>query len=146
MELATQDHKVVAPTRLSGNWQMIAATVGLVVVVLLFAYFLYRFVAQTNNKLKAVEQAIHTLNDRTRQQQQQPPLQPAPAVFARHHEAFAPMQPPPVRVAPPPAPAPPVVIDAKTLDKELTEELKELSVEVPEGRVDPAAATETKAA
>ena len=143
-ELATTQGTMAAPpSRLSGNWQTIAATVGLVVVVLLFAYFLYRFAAHTNNKLKAVEQAIHTLNERTKHQQQAP-LQPPPTLFARHHEAFMPPPPPVVHVAPPPPP-PPVVIDAKTLDKELTEELKELSVEVSEGRVDAAAATETKA-
>lgn len=118
-----------AKGQIGGSWQTIAVAVGLIVVVLGIAYCLYRFVAQTNKKLKAVEQALHTLSERVKPQQQS-----AQPMFTRHHESF--MMPPPTVSVPMPPAAPPVVIDAKTLDKELTEELKELSVEVEEGRVD----------
>jgi hypothetical protein len=116
-----------------GRWQTIALVAGAVVFFLLLACFMYKFVAQTNNKLKAVEQALNALSAK---QQSLPQSQPQPAhVFMRQHEPVMMVQPPLPRPQAPPAPAP-VVVDAKALDKELTEELKELSVEVPEGRVD----------
>ena len=130
-------------TSISGNWQMIALSGGLIVVVLVFAYFLYRFVAQTRNKINAMEQTIQVLNERIKQQQPSSPPPPA-AVYQRQHEMFM----PPMHMVPPPPKPPvkptPVVIDAKALDKELTEELKELSVEVPEGRVDATPPNEPK--
>lgn len=86
-----------------------------------------------------VETAINQMNDRIREK----PAAPAPAPSFPHlFMAQAPLT-QPQHIAPPPVRTQPaeVVVDSKVLDKELSEELKELNVSVekheePEGRVD----------
>lgn len=117
------------------DWKTIMISVGLIMLFLTLSYFLYRFICHTNKRFRSIEQAVHSLNERekTRQvmRQQQPP---PPQFFMQQEPVFIqPAQPKPVEIVPP------VVVDSKILDKELSEELKELAVEIPhepEGRVD----------
>lgn len=122
------------------NWQNIMIMVGLTLLSLLFCYFFYKFVSHTNQRFKLVETAINQMNDRIREKPAAPVQAAAPAfphLFMA--QASMPQPPPPPRV-PQVKPAE-VVVDSKVLDKELSEELKELDVsmekpEEPEGRVD----------
>lgn len=115
-----------------GDWKTIMITVGLIVLFLSLSYFLYRFINHTNKRFKSIEQAFHNLNNREQVMRQ--PQPPPPPQFFMHQE--------PVYISPPPPQPQPVVVDSKLLDKELTEELKELNSVVqteqkqPEGRVE----------
>lgn len=121
------------------NWQLICIIVGGLLLVLLLCYFFYRYILHTNKKFKVLEQAIHSLSEKTKQQNM---VVPPPQLFMQQ------VQPPIVPMPPPPTPIkqqfiqPPqqpqvVVVDTKVLDKELSEELKELDTSTePEGRVD----------
>lgn len=85
-----------------------------------------------------VETAINQMNDRMREK----PAVAAPTfphLFMTQSSQPQPPTPPPLVVPPQVRPQPAeVIVDSKVLDKELSEELKELdmSVEEPEGRVD----------
>lgn len=137
------------------NWQTILIVVGLILLFLILFYFFYKFISHTNQKFKIVEQAINQMNERIKQQPPQleiknnPPF-PFPNMF--QPQVVHPAQQQPVHIQQPhivhqsqPQPVkvqqPSQVIDAKVLDKELSEELKELDVSVdkneePEGRID----------
>lgn len=124
-----------------GDWKTIMITIGLILLFLILSYFLYRFINHTNKRFRALEQALHNLNNRERVVRQQQPPHPPPQFFM-HQE--------PVYISPPPPPTPqPVITDSKLLDKELTEELKELVSVVqpeqePEGRVEEETVTKTE--
>lgn len=124
-----------ASRKMSFSWQTGLIVMGVIVLLLFMSYLFYRFVRHTNNKFKLLEQAIHKLN-------KPPQVQPqvhSPPIFASMDKPSSILFPPvsmPIPVPPPPPPTP-VVVDTKVLDKELTEELKELNkVEEPEGRVE----------
>jgi len=153
---------VLAKTPLveKNNWQTILIIVGLILLFLILFYFFYKFISHTNQKFKIVEQAINQMNERMKQPPQieiknpfqnlfqpahhQPPIQVhQPQVIQQppiqvHQPQVIPQ--PPIQVKQTPQQQP-VVIDARVLDKELSEELKELDAAVdkqeePEGRVD----------
>jgi hypothetical protein len=133
------------------NWQNILIMVGLTVLFLFLCYFFYKFVSHTNKRFKMVETAINQMNDKLKEKSvlpgnpfqhlfaQAPPIPPIPPQGPPVH---APIHPVPVKATPPPPPPQAeVVVDSRVLDKELTEELKELDASVekhdePEGRVD----------
>ena len=117
-----------------GDWKTLAISGGLVLLFCILSYFLYRFIQHTNKRMRSVEQALHNLNnhinEREKARQQAPP--PPPPQFFMHPETI---------VLPHAVPPPVVVADSKTLDKELSEELKELvptspADKVVEGRVE----------
>ncbi len=127
------------------NWQNILIIVGLTVLFLFLCYFFYKFVNHTNKRFKMVETAINQMNDKLKDKPIVPgnPFQhlfvpqsaPAPTI---HPSVHMPIHPVPAKPSPPQAE---VVVDSKVLDKELSEELKELDAFVekqdePEGRVD----------
>lgn len=129
-------HIVPANPPNSMNWQNIIIMVGLTLLSLLFCYLFYKFVSHTNQRFKLVETAINQMNDRIREK----PAETMPSfqhLFIPQPQAQSPhIVQPPVRTQPAE-----VVVDSKVLDKELSEELKELNVSVekheePEGRVD----------
>jgi len=128
------------------NWQNIIVMVGLTLLFLFLCYFFYKFVSHTNKRFKMVENAINQMNDRMKEKPvvQGNPFQhlfvpPVPQPPMVHPAAHAPVHPVPVKPQPPVVAD--VVVDTKVLDKELSEELKELDASVekhdePEGRVD----------
>lgn len=147
MEQETSQIVPVAAPKMVIGWQTVGIVAGLVLLFGLLSYYLYRFMSHTNKRFKAVEQAIHSLSEQTKQhpplQQQAAPIfipqqqqQPKPVPVPIKPQAVQIQIPVPVPVAPP---APIVVADSKSLDKELMEELKELK-EVVE--VEPEPATE----
>lgn len=114
------------------NWQTILIIGGVIVLFILIVYFFYKYVHHTNKKFKHLEQVLSNLQEKNRSPpqpiQQPPPLQPAQVFMPPPMMAPIP-QPLPVQPAVVPAPIPqPQVIDSKVLDKELSEELKELNV------------------
>lgn len=110
------------------NWQTILLVGCVVILLLVVCYYLYKFMKLSDTRLRVLEQAVGTLDERTKRNNFQPP-QPQPQPFFTQQELL----PKPMAVAPQQPPQPSVVVvDTKTLDKELSEELKELS----EGRVD----------
>ena len=126
------------------NWQNILLMVGLTLLFLFLCYFFYKFVSHTNKRFKMVETAINQMNDKLKEKPVVsgnpfqnlfvPQAPPPPAVHPSVHMPIHPVQ-----VRPPPQTE--VVVDSKVLDKELSEELKELDASVekhdePEGRVD----------
>jgi hypothetical protein len=140
-------------TSLTGKtkWQNILIMVGLTVLFLILSYFFYKFVSHTNKRFKMVETAINQMNDRLKERPVVAEAQNPPYPFQHLFMQQAPMpqqQQPQVmqvpRAAPPTVSQPVEVVDARVLDKELSEELKELNVmaapsdkqEEPEGRVD----------
>jgi hypothetical protein len=128
------------------NWQNIILMVGLTLLFLFLCYFFYKFVSHTNKRFKMVENAINQMNDRMKEKQvvQGNPFQhlfvpPVPQPPMVHPNAHVPIH--PAQAKPQPPIVADVVVDTKVLDKELSEELKELDVSVekhdePEGRVD----------
>lgn len=127
------------------NWQNILIMVGLTMLFLLLCYFFYKFVSHTNKRFKMVETAINQMNDKIKEKPVIPgnPFQnlfvPQPPPPTVHPSVHMPIHHVPVK--PPPPVQTEVVVDSKVLDKELSEELKELDASVekhdePEGRVD----------
>lgn len=133
-------------TKMVIGWQTVGIIAGMVLLFSLLSYFLYRFISHTNKRFKNMEQAIHNLSEQSKQPH--PPQQPA-MFMQQQAPRPVPVKPVPVSASipipvpvptPPPPPTPVVIPDSKTLDKELTEELKELKEVVvepaTEGRVD----------
>lgn len=125
-----------------GDWKTIVISGGLILLFCILSYFLFRFIQHTNKRMKSIEQAFHNLNqnindrEKSRTMGHHPPPAPLPPQqhFFMHQDPI--IRPSPV-VAPAPSPPPPtVVVDSKTLDKELSDELKELVDTVVEGRVE----------
>lgn len=153
MEQETSQIVPVAAPKMVIGWQTVGIVAGLVLLFGLLSYYLYRFMSHTNKRFKAVEQAIHSLSEQTKQHpplqqqaapifipQQQPKPVSVPVPVPIKPQAVQIQIPVPVPVAPP---TPVVVADSKSLDKELMEELKELKevvepepVPATEGRVE----------
>lgn len=128
------------------NWQMIAIIAGVVLVLITLFYFFYKFIHHTNTKFKTLENAIHSLNERSKQNvvhHAQPPQPPPSHPMYMQQMKPSIIQPPPIIQQ-----QQPIIVDTKVLDKELMEELKELTVPdekgepEPEGRVDNTTPTE----
>ena len=149
MEQETSQIVPVAAPKMVIGWQTVGIVAGLVLLFGLLSYYLYRFMSHTNKRFKAVEQAIHSLSEQTKQnpplqqqaapifipQQQQPKPVPVPVpIKPQAVQIQIPVPVPPMPVAPQ---APIIVADSKSLDKELMEELKELK-EVVELEPEPA--------
>lgn len=148
MEQETNQIVPVAAPKMVIGWQTVGIIAGLVLLFGLLSYYLYRFMNHTNKRFKAVEQAIHSLSEQTKQHhplqqqaapifipQQQPKPVPVPVpIKPQAVQIQIPVSVPSMPVAPP---TPVVVADSKSLDKELMEELKELK-EVVELEPEPA--------
>lgn len=123
-----------------GDWKTIIISGGLILLFCVLSYFLFRFIQHTNKRMKSIEQAFHNLNqnitDREKSRAMGHPQPPPPHFF---------MPQDPMTRSPPIMTPPTVVVDSKTLDKELSDELKELVETVVEGRVEEDTATTTTA-
>lgn len=110
------------------NWQTMALIGCVAILLLAMFYYLYKFMKHSNARFKLLEQAIGSLEERTKKNAFLPPHPQSPPQSSPQNFFTQPVV---IPSAPIPSPSV-VVVDTKTLDKELSEELRELS----EGRVD----------
>lgn len=125
------------PEKKQPNWQLITMIVGIILLIILIIYFFYKYIQYNNKKFKKLEQDIHNLIEKNKQQLPLPQVvQQQPQLFMQQVPPSSPMKQPPI-IIPPPPPAV-VIVDSKVLDTELSEELKELNPTEPEpeGRVE----------
>lgn len=115
---------------------------GFIILLLLFAYYIYRFITQVNKRFYSLEDIMSKVVEKTNH------LQHMIQSFPVSQPIISPQSPPPQ--SPPPSQRPPVVImpnqaqQSMNLDKELAEELKELDTkatkeveeDLPEGRIE----------
>lgn len=135
---------ILTKQKYCGNKLNLCIIGGLIVLILLLAFYVYRFITQINKRFQSLEDIMAKVVEKTNHLQHLLQLPPQPPQPLQPLQPTQPPQPPQQKPLPQ---RPPVVImpnqtqQTMNLDKELAEELKELDVkskedELPEGRID----------